>query len=392
MVDMMEKVGGVSFELTDEQLMLQKMARDFTANEIIPVAAEYDEHAKFPKDIFEKAREIGLANMNIPEEYGGLGASLMDEVIAAEELGYGCTGISTSISTNGLGDLPIIIAGSEEQKAYWLGERLMDKGELVSYAVTEPAAGSNVVGMETRAEKQGGKYILNGSKTFITNASYANFFTVFAKTDPAAGHKGISCFIIERDMPGFSVSKKFDKLGQRASDTAQITFDNVEVPEENRLGPEGSGFYTAMKVFDYSRPGVAAAAVGLLRRALDESTKYAGERETFGLPIWQHQAVGMKLADMAIDYEAARLMTWQSAWIVERGVPDNRLSAAAKAFAADAAMRAAVEAVQIFGGYGYMKEYPVEKLMRDVKVFQIYEGTSEILRTIVTRELYRRRK
>ncbi len=390
MVSAVHSVPGLSLQLTEEQLMLQKMAREFTAKEIIPVAARYDEEAIFPRDIFDKAREVGLANMNIPEAYGGMGASLLDEVIVAEELGYGCTGISTSVSTNGLGDLPIIIAGTEKQKSYWLGERLIDKGELVSYCVTEPAAGSNVVGMETRAEKKGPKYILNGSKTFITNASYANFYTVFAKTDPSAGHKGISCFIVERDTPGLSVSKKFDKLGQRASDTAQITFENVEVPEENRLGPEGSGFMTAMKVFDYSRPGVAAAAVGLLRRCMDESIKYARERETFGVPIYQHQAVAHKIAEMAVNYEAARLLTWQSAWIVEMGQPNPRLSATAKVFASDSAMKAAVEAVQVFGGYGYMKEYPVEKLLRDVKVFQIYEGTSEILKNIVVRELFKR--
>lgn len=389
MVDTMENLNGPAFELTEEQQMLQKMARDFTAKEIIPVAAEYDENATFPIDIFNKARELGLVNMNVPEEYGGMGASLLEEVIVAEELGYGCTGISTSVSTNGLGNLPIIIAGSDEQKAYWLGERLIENGELVSYCVTEPAAGSNVVGMQMRAEKQGNKYILNGSKTFITNASHSHFFTVFAKTNPEAGHKGISCFIVERDMPGFSVSKKFDKLGQRASDTAQITLENVEVPEENRIGPEGAGFMIAMKVFDYSRPGVAAAAVGLLRRAMDESIKYAGERETFGQQIYQHQAVGHKIANMAMNYEAARLLTWQSAWIVEVGNPNPRLSATAKTFAADSAMAAAVDAVQIFGGYGYMKEYPVEKLMRDVKVFQIYEGTSEILRNVIVRELFR---
>ncbi|MCU0513835.1 MAG: acyl-CoA dehydrogenase family protein [Anaerolineae bacterium] len=389
MVDMLEKVNGLHFGLTDEQLMLQKMARDFTAREIIPVAAEYDEHAKFPRDIFEKLREIGLVNMNIPEEYGGLGASLLDECIVAEELGYGCTGISTSASTNGLGDLPIVIAGSDAQKQYWLGERLVDKGELVSYCVTEPAAGSNVVGMETRAEKRNGSYLINGTKTFITNASYANFFTVFAKTDAAAGHRGISAFVVDRNTPGITISKKFDKLGQRASDTAQITFENVEVPAENLLGKEGQGFLIAMKVFDYSRPAVGAAAVGLLRRAMDESIKYAKERETFGVKIYHHQAVGHKIAQMAMDYEAARLMVWQSAWIVEAGRPDARLSAAAKAFAADRAMAAAIEAVQVFGGYGYMKEYPVEKLMRDVKIFQIYEGTSEILRNIVVRELFK---
>lgn len=386
MVNTMQE-SGVNFELTEEQQMLQKMARDFTAKEIIPKAAEYDEHAKFPQDIFEKARNVGLANMNVPETYGGMGASLMDEVIVAEELGYGCTGISTSMSTNGLGDLPILIAGSDEQKAYWLGERLVDKGELVSYCVTEPAAGSNVAGIQTRAEKKDGKYILNGSKTFITNASYAHFYTVLAKTEPEKGHKGMSWFVVDRNTPGLRISKKFDKLGQRASDTAEVVLENVEVPAENMLGPEGSGFLTAMKVFDYSRPGVAAAAVGLLRRALDESVKYSKERETFGQPIYQHQAVGHKIANMSLDYEAARLLVWQSAWIVEQGGSNARLSATAKAFASDAAMRATVEAVQVFGGYGYMKEYPVEKLMRDCKIFQIYEGTSEILRNIVVREL-----
>lgn len=388
MVNTLENTG-ISFQLTDEQLMLQKMAREFTTREIIPKAAEYDEHATFPRDIFDKARAVGLANMNIPEEYGGMGASLLDEVIVAEELGYGCTGIGTSMSTNGLADLPILIAGNEAQKQYWLGERLIDHGEIASYCVTEPAAGSNVVGMQTRAERKDGKYILNGSKTFITNASHADFFTVFAKTDPAAAHRGISCFVIDRQTPGIRISKKFDKMGQRASDTAEVVFENVEVPAENLLGPEGSGFLTAMKVFDYSRPGVAASAVGLLRRALEESVRYAKVRETFGQPLFQHQAVSHKIANMAIDYDAARLLVWQSAWIVEHGLANPRLSATAKTFAADAAMRAAVEAVQVFGGYGFMREYPVEKLMRDVKVFQIYEGTSEILRNVVVRELFR---
>jgi acyl-CoA dehydrogenase len=389
MVQTIRPQDGVNFQLTEEQEMLQKMARDFTAKEIIPVAAEYDEKEKFPLDIFEKARQVGLVNVNIPDEYGGLGASLVDEVIIAEEIGYGCTGIGTSISANGLADLPIIIAGNDDQKAYWLGERLMDNGDIASYCVTEPAAGSNVVGMQTRAEKQGAKYILNGSKTFITNASHADFFTVFAKTDMSAGHRGISCFVVDRNSPGISISKKFEKMGQRASDTAEVTFENVEVPEDNRLGPEGSGFLTAMKVFDYSRPGVGASAVGLLRRAMEESIQYARERETFGQQIYQHQAVGHKVANMAMNYEAARLLVLQSAWTVENGTPNPQLSATAKTFAADKAMEATVDAVQIFGGYGYMREYPVEKLMRDVKVFQIYEGTSEILRNVIVRELFR---
>jgi acyl-CoA dehydrogenase len=380
---------GVSFELTDEQKMLQKMARDFAANEIIPVAAEYDEHAIFPEEIFQKARELGLTNMNIPAEYGGVGATVFEECLVGEEMGYGCTGISTSVSTNHLGALPIILAGNEQQKQYWLGERLMEQGQFVSYGVTEAAAGSNVVGIQTRAERKNGHYIINGSKTFITNASHANFFTVFAKTDPGAGHRGMSCFIIDREMPGVSVGRKFDKLGQRASDTAEIVFENVEVPAENLLGKEGQGFYLAMNVFDHSRPGVASAAVGLQRRALEECVKYAKEREAFGVPIYQHQAIGHKIADMAINYEASRLLVWQAAWQVDNNIANPKVPAYAKAFAADMATRAAVDAVQVFGGYGFMKEYPVEKLLRDVKIFQIYEGTSEIQRNIIVRELFR---
>ncbi|MBZ0299282.1 MAG: acyl-CoA dehydrogenase family protein [Anaerolineae bacterium] len=380
---------GVSFQLTDEQQMLQKMARDFTAREIIPVAAEYDANATFPEAIFRKAFELGLVNLNIPEAYGGVGASALEESLVAEELGYGCTGISTSISLNNLAALPIILAGNEAQKAYWLGERLMKRGEFASYGVTESVAGSNVAGIETRAVRTNGAYRINGSKTFITNASHASFFCVFAKTDPAAGHRGMSCFVVERDMPGVSVGRKFDKLGQRASDTAEIVFEDVEVPAENRIGQEGQGFYLAMKVFDYSRPGVAAGAVGLQRRCLDESVKYAKEREAFGVPIYQHQAIGHKIADMAIHYEASRLLVWQAAWQLETGSINPKLPAFAKAFAADMATRAAVDAVQVFGGYGYMKEYPVEKLLRDVKIFQIYEGTSEIQRNIIVRELFR---
>lgn len=380
---------GVNFTLTDEQKELQKLARNFAAKEIIPVAEEYDHHAKFPLEIFQKAREIGLTNMNIPAEYGGVGATALEECIVGEELGYGCTGISTSITTNHLGALPIILGGNEKQKAYWLGERLVDKGELVSYGVTESVAGSNVVGIETRAEKKGAAYIINGSKTFITNASHAHFFTVFAKTDPNAGHRGMTCFVIDRNSPGVKVGKKFDKLGQRASDTAEIVFENVEVPEENVIGEVGRGFYLAMQVFDYSRPGVAAGAVGLQRRALEECVKYAKERHAFGVPIYQHQAIGHKIADMAIHYEASRLLVWQAAWQLETGTINPKFAAYAKAFAADMATKAAVEAVQVFGGYGYMKEYPVEKLLRDVKIFQIYEGTSEIQRNIIVRELFK---
>ncbi|MCU0465118.1 MAG: acyl-CoA dehydrogenase family protein [Anaerolineae bacterium] len=392
MVDIEQITSGINFSLTEEQLMLQKMAREFTAKEITPVAEEYDREAKFPEEIFHKARHLGLANMNIPAEYGGVGASVLEECLVSEEMAYGCSGISTSVGTNGLGALPILLGGSEQQKAHWMGERLGDKGEFVSYGVTESGAGSNVVGIETRAEKKGGSYIINGSKIFITNASHANFFTVAAKTDPNAGHKGITFFVVDRNAPGVSIGKKFDKVGQRASDTAEIVFEDVEVPAENMIGGEGKGFYLAMKVFDYSRPGVAAAAVGLQRRALEESVKYASERMAFGVPIYQHQAIGHKIADMAINYQASRLLVWQAAWQADHGIHNPAVPAYAKAFAADMATRAAVDAVQVLGGYGYMKEYPVEKLLRDVKIFQIYEGTSEIQRNIIVRELFSGKK
>ncbi len=378
---------GINFALTEEQKMLQALARDFARSEIAPVAEHYDRTAEFPLPVIEKARQAGLINTNIPMEYGGAGASLVEEAIVCEELAWGCTGISTSLQINNLAAVPIIVAGSVEQKKEWLGR--MTGGQLGAYAVTEPAAGSDVAGMLSTATKVGDEYVIKGSKTFISNASYSRFFVVFAYTDKPAKYKGISAFIVERDRPGFSVSKKFDKLGQRASDTAEITFDEVVVPECNRLGKEGDGFMIAMKVFDRSRPTVAASAVGLAQRALDESVKYAKERTTMGVPIIQHQGIGFMLADMAMNVEAARLLTYKAAWLVDQGQPNTKFAAFAKAFAADSAMKAATDAVQVFGGYGFMKEYPVEKLMRDCKVFQIYEGTSQIQRTIIMRELMR---
>lgn len=375
---------------TDEQLMLRDMARDFARKEIAPKAEHYDRTSEFPMDIVKKAQQSGLMTINIPAEYGGGGASVLEECILAEELSWGCSGISTALTINNLASLPISIAGSEAQKKYWLGERLVDKNELAAYCVTEPAAGSNVVGMQTRAIKQGNKYILNGSKTFISNANHAHFYTVFAVTEPGVGHRGITCFIVERNSPGVSVSKHFDKLGQRAADTAEITFKDVEVPAENVVGGEGKGFYVAMQVFDKSRTPVAAGALGVHQRALDECLKYARERETFGVPIWQHQAVGHIIADMAMTAEAGRSLVYRAALAVDNDSPDKtRLASMAKAFCADNAMKATVDAVQVFGGYGFMKEYPVEKLMRDVKVYQIYEGTSQIQRNVITRELFR---
>lgn len=377
-------------QLSDEQLMMRDMARDFARKEMAPRAEHYDRTGEFPWDVINKARNMGLLAMTIPEAYGGGGASVLEECIMGEELSWACSGISTSMTINNLSALPIIFGASEEQKKYWLGERLVNNGEMAAYAVTEPAAGSNVVGIETRAVKKGDKYILNGNKMFITNATHANFYTVLAVTDPAAGHKGMSFLIVEKDSPGITVSQHFDKLGQRASDTAGITFEDVEVPAENVVGKEGSGFYIAMKVFDKSRVPVAAGAIGVAQRALDESLKYARERETFGVPIYQHQAIGHKIAEMAMNIEAGRSLAHTAAIAVDNNLPNKtKLASMAKAFCADMAMKATVEAVQVFGGYGYMKEYPVEKLMRDVKIYQIYEGTSEIQRNIIVRELFR---
>jgi acyl-CoA dehydrogenase len=378
---------GTSFSLTEEQRMIQQLARDFAKNEIAPVAEHYDRTHEYPWPVIKKAQELGLTLMNIPEEYGGLGLSLFDECLVGEELAWGCSGISTAIAVNGLGLLPILIAGDENQKREYAG-RLAD-GQLCAYCLTEPEAGSDVAGIKTNARHQGDYYLLNGNKTFITGGSVANFYTVFAYTDPDTPYKGMSCFIVDRDLEGVSVGKPFRKMGQHASDTAEVIFDNVKVPAQRRLGKEGQGFMIAMQVFDRSRPGNAAMAVGVARRALEEAINYAKGRRTMGKPIWQHQAVGHLIADMAIEVEAARLLVWKSAWAVDAGERNTTAAAFAKAYAADMAMRVTTNAVQVFGGYGYMAEYPVEKLMRDVKIFQIYEGTSQIQRNIVVRELFR---
>ncbi|NUM48022.1 MAG: acyl-CoA dehydrogenase family protein [Anaerolineales bacterium] len=378
----------ISFKLTDEQKMIQKLARDFAQNEIAPVAEHYDKTHEYPWPVIKKAQEMGLTVMNIPEKYGGMGLSLLEECLVNEELAWGCSGMSTAVGANTLGMLPIIIAGNEAQKEKYFGK--MVDGALASYCLTEPEAGSDVAGIRTRAVRDGDHYILNGGKTFITGATVANIYTVFAYTEPEKRYNGMSCFIVERDWEGVSVGKPFDKLGQHASDTAEVLFDNVRVPVENLLGNDGDGFMIAMKVFDKSRPVVAAGAVGVARRAFEEATKYAKDRVSMGHPIWQYQAIGHMIADMAMDIEAARLLTWKAAWGVDAGERSATASAFAKAFAADMAMRVTTNAVQVFGGYGYMSEYPVEKLMRDAKIFQIYEGTSQIQRNIVVRELFRK--
>ena len=383
-----ELATGINFALNEDQKMLQQLARDFAAKEIMPKAEEYDRSGEFPMDIMHKAREVGLVNLNIPEEYGGLGASVLEECIVGEEFAYACSGIQTGMMINQLAVLPILIAGNEEQKQRYF-PLLTEEGKIMSYCMTEPDAGSDVAGIKTTAVKKGDRYVLNGAKTWITAGTVADYFTVFVKTDPGAGHKGMSCFIVERDFGGVTTSKPLEKLGQHAAQTAMVFFEDVEVPEENLLGREGDGFMIGMKVFDKSRPPVAAAAAGVARRALDEAVKYAGERHTFGQPIAQYQGVGFMLADMKIRYEGAHQLAFRAAWDVDNGQRNTMSAAVAKAYAADAAVLNAVDAVQVFGGNGYSKEYPVEKLMRDSKIYQIYEGTTQIQKMIILRELYR---
>ncbi len=378
----------IDFSLTDEQQAIRKLAHEFAEQEIVPVAAEYDRTAKFPWPIIEKAFDVGLMNLNIPEAYGGAGLGLLDECLVAEELAWGCAGINASVGLNALAALPIIIAGNEEQKRHYLG-RLAAERQMAAYALTEPAAGSDVVGIQTVARRVGDEYILTGTKNFITNASVANFYVVFAYTDKSQRHRGMSAFIVEREWPGVAPGRKDDKMGQRASDTAQLILEDVKVPRSNLLGREGDGFKIAMHVFDRSRPGVAAAAVGVARRAMELAIAYARERTTFGLPLAEHQAIGFKIAQMAMEITAARHLTWHAAWLADHGQRNTLEASYAKCFAADTVMRVTTEAVQVFGGYGYMKDYPVEKLMRDAKVFQIYEGTSEIQRLIMVRELFK---
>jgi acyl-CoA dehydrogenase len=376
----------LSFNLTEEQEMIRQMARNFAKKEILPVAEHYDQSDEFPWPIVRKAQKTGLISSNVPEAYSGVGLGVLEECIINEELAWACSGVQTVIMLNNLAAWPIILAGSADQKELFL-PRLTDGGQLAAYALTEPAAGSDVAGILSTAVRQGDEYILNGVKTWITNAPVASFFIIFAKTDPAAKHRGISAFIVERDWPGVTCGKPIPKMGQHAAWTGEIVMEDVRVPAENRLGNDGDGFMIAMKVFDRSRPPVAAAAVGVARRALDEATRYSMERKAFGMPIAALQAIGFMLADMAISVAAAEHLVRHAAWLVDNGQSNVKEAAMAKAFAADMCMKVTTDAVQVFGGYGYSREYPVEKLMRDAKIYQIYEGTSQIQRVIIAREL-----
>jgi len=379
----------ISFDLSEEQIALQDMAHKFAANEIRPKAAECDRDGTFPKEIFQKAFELGLMTGFIPEAHGGLGLGALDACLIEEELGWGCAGITTSLTCNGLGLTPIILAGTEEQKKEFVAPFTREFG-FASFCLTEPGAGSDAGGIATTAKKDGDFYVMNGRKCFITNGSYASQYLVFASTDRSKGHKGLSAFIVPRSLPGVSPGKKEDKMGQRASDTADVLFEDVRLPAGNLLGKEGDGFKIAMKTLDYARPTVAAMSVGVARAAFELAMQYSKERVQFGMPIAMNQAIHFLLADMAMDIEAARLLTYKSAWLVDQGRRNTKESSFAKAFAADLAMRVTTDAVQIFGGYGYMKDYPVEKLMRDAKLLQIYEGTSQIQRLVIAKEVMMR--
>ncbi len=378
----------MDFGLSDEQLALQATARRFASEEIAPVAAGYDRSGEFPRHLIEKAWELGLSSTAIPQKYGGVGLSSVDSCIITEEIAWGCSGIGTSIMCNDLGLMPIIVSGNEDQKREWL-ERCAGNFSLISFCLSEPEAGSDVAGLQLQAEKDGDSYVLNGTKCWITNGGEADLYTVFATLDRSSRHKGICAFIVPADSPGLSRGKKEDKMGQRASDTRVVQFDGVRVPSAQRLGQEGEGFKIAMLTLDRTRPPIAALATGIARRALEESVKYAGDRKAFGTSIGNFQAVQFMLADMAKEIEASRLLTLQSAWMVDKGMRASKFSSFAKCFATDAAMRITTDAVQVFGGNGYTRDYPVEKLMRDAKLMQIYEGTNQVQRLVIARELLR---
>jgi acyl-CoA dehydrogenase len=376
----------VDLTLTDEQQDLRELAHNFSEKEIRPVAWDYDRDATWPQEIIEKAWEVGLMNVHTPEAYGGPDLDNLSGCLIEEEMGWGCSGIGTSLMANGLAAAPVMIGGSEETKKKYLG-MLSEAPKLASFCLTEPDAGSDVSGMKTRAVKQGDKYIVNGSKCFITNGGYADWFTVYTKTDPDAGHRGITAFVIDADADGVTVDKKEDKMGQRASNTATISFDDVEVPAENMIGEENHGFKLAMMTLDRTRPGVSAMAVGIARAAFEFAADYSKERVQFGVPIAMHQAIQFMIADMATKVEAGRLLVWQSAVLLDQGKRNTLASSHAKRFAADSAMEVTTDAVQVYGGYGFIKEYPVEKLMRDAKIMQLYEGTSQIQRLVIAREV-----
>ena len=374
----------ISFEMTDEQKQMQDVARKFTRNQIIPAAAELDEKAEMPLNIIKEAFNFGLWNLNLPERYGGMGLDHLTEAILLEEIAYGCLGVCGAWAGNSLGLTPILLAGTDEQKNRWLCQ-FGQEPLFAAFCITEPNAGSDVSAVRTQAKRVGDEYILNGVKHFITHGGIARLHTVFARTgEPNSGAKGLSAFLVPKDAPGLSTGKIENKMGDRASHISEIIFEDVRVPVQDRLGEEGQGFKISMQTLDRTRMCIGAAAVGVARRAYEEALAYSKQRVQFGKPLYKHQAIAFMLADMATEIEAARGLVWQAAWKMDSGDADPKLGAMAKLYAADTAMKITVDALQIFGGYGYMKEYPMEKLMRDAKILQIYEGTQQIQRIVIS--------
>jgi acyl-CoA dehydrogenase len=383
-----QEIRGISFALTEEQKGLRALAHEFAEREIRPRAAGYDEHSTHPADVLAKAHEVGLMNLHVPAELGGPGLSIFDSVLVDEELCWGCSGVGIAIMANGLGSGPVLLAGSDEQRREWLPP-LVEEPILCSFCLTEPNAGSDVSGIETTAVRYGDQYVLNGSKVFITNGGHAAWLTVFASTDSSKGHRGLTAFVVPTDLEGVVREKHLDKLGQRATDTSAVAFQDVKVPVANRIGEEGDGFKIAMQTLDATRPATASGAVGVARAAYEYAADYSKERVQFGQPIAMNQGINFVIADMATKIEAARLLVWQAGWMLDAGYGRRATlySSMAKRFAADTCMEVTTDAVQVFGGYGYIKEFPVEKLMRDAKLFQIFEGTSQIQRLVIAREL-----
>jgi acyl-CoA dehydrogenase len=376
----------MDFSFDDEQIELKELTNQFAKNEMRPVAQEYDQKNEFPYPVMEKAFEIGFLTSGIPLEYGGTGFSSMQNAIVCEELAWGCAGMYTSMMANTLATTPIVLFGTDEQKKKFL-EPLTKEMSFACFGLTEREAGSDNTAIKTTAVRNGDHYILNGSKTFITNAGVSRLGVIFASTDKSRGARGLSAFIIPMDLPGITVGKHEDKMGHRASNTAEIYLDDVKVPAENILRREGFGFIIALKTLDYARPAVGAGGLGIARAAYEEALKYSQERVQFGKPIASFQHIAFKLADMLTEIDAARLLVYRSAWMLDNNIKASKESAMAKIVATDVAMKVTTDAVQIFGGYGYMKEYPVEKMMRDAKLLQIYEGTNEIQRHVISLEI-----
>lgn len=375
----------MDFSLSTEQREMYQMAMKFAKNEMIPFAAEYDEKSIFPENQIKKAWELGFTNACIPINYGGNGLTLLDAVTIGEALAYGCMGMHTSIMCNDLALTPIVVGGDEAQKQRFL-QPFTESPKLASFCLTEPGNGSDAAGIKTTIKDAGEHWILNGEKMWITNAGHAQLFTVYCTIDPKLKHQGLSAVIVTKDMDGIHLGKKEHKLGQNCSDTRAVRFENVKVPKENMLGKPGDGWKIAMKTLDHSRPMVAAIALGGSQRALDLSVSYAKERKQFGVPLAKHQAIQFMLAEMEMKVESSRLLIQKAAWLADNGQKNTTVASSAKAFAADSCMQITTDAVQIYGGYGYSKEYPVEKLMRDAKLMQIYEGTSQIQRMVIARE------